>query len=229
THKDTLHFADNIDPEKVDFIHCSLHIQEHKTVDSIKDFIKNYNLLQKRGFKIFASYLMYPHLIRRFKKDYARFKSLGIILKPKVFWGNCARFKIIDSIIFKKIRKFFGKRFPEMYSDRQKRLIKSYIEASSYDENINIKKEHCSKRRTIDLSLDKNWLNKLPSFKGKKCLSGMKFIKMDQNGKVYRCNDEQHHYLGNLFNDKIKLFNEILECSADICSCPYVGYRYVLQ
>ena len=229
THKDTFRFTEIINPEKVNFLHCSLHIQERGKTNKIKDFIKKYKLLQNQGFHVFASYLMYPHLIKQFKKDYVRFKSEGILLKPKVFWGNCARFKIIDLAIFRKMRHFFGKHYPESYSAKQKNLIKSYINTSNYDENINVKIKKYPIKRTIDLALDKNWLNKLPSFKGKNCLAGKKFVKMDQDGQVYRCNDEHHHYLGNLFSDKVKLFNKILKCSVDTCSCPYVGYRYATQ
>ncbi len=105
--------------------------------------------------------------------------------------------------------------------------MKHYIEQSNLDENSNNPQK--LKERTIDLSLDQNWIYKLPSFTGKHCLAGKKFIKMDQQGECYRCNDEQHQYLGNMFEKGINLFNEPIKCMANKCSCPYVGYRYVLE
>lgn len=226
SHKDTFRFAELIAPERVNFIHCSLHIQQRKKTKEINDFISKYQFLQKRGFNIFASYLMYPHLISRFKKAYARFKSEGIILKPKVFWGNCTRFRILDSIIFKRVRRFFGRRYPDGYTDKQKILIKSYMDTGNTYGGQYKTQAQGFREQTVDLTLDRNWIDKLPSFKGQLCRAGKNFVKMDQDGKVFRCNDEPQHYLGNLFNSNIKLFDKTTECSSDICSCPYVGYRY---
>ena len=225
-HKDVFNFADTIAPEKVDFIHCSLHIQQRKGKTAINDFVKKYNYLRNKKFHIFASYLMYPHLIKRFAKDYKLFKSEGVILRPKVFWGNCARFRLIDAEIFKNIRHFFGRNYPDGYSRKQKEIIASYMNNSYLDGREFLNKEQNGRKRTVELALDKNWLDKMPTFKGKHCSAGKSFVKMDQNGAVYRCNDEHQHYFGNLFNGGIKLFTETRQCSANICSCPYVGYRY---
>lgn len=235
-HKDIYSFSDIINPEKVIFIHASLHIQERERLQRIKEFIKKYKILQKRGFYIFASYLMYPSLIKRFAKDYATFKSEGIILHPKTFWGYYyGIFKIFNSRIFRRvdqftrIRHFLGKYYPNSYSKEQREFMKYYIEQSNLDGNINDAQKQKLRERTIDLSLDQKWIYKLPSFKGKDCLAGKKFIKMDQYGECYRCNDEQQNYLGNMFEKGIKLFSESVKCTANKCSCPYVGYRYVLE
>jgi len=232
SHKDVARFAKTINPEKVEFIHASLHITERKKQGKVKDFIQKYHTLKTRGFNIFVSYLMHPSILGRFEKDYAYFKSEGIILRPKIFWGDYyGIFGILNTPIVREVNRFnhirsrLRKQYPNSYTDTQKNLIKAYIEKSRVDEGA-IGQKHDAGQRTVDLSLDKNWADGLLSFRGRPCLAGVKFVKMDQYGKVYRCNDETKHYLGNLFNGGIKLLPEPIECSAEICSCPYVGSRY---
>jgi organic radical activating enzyme len=234
SHKDVFEFSKIINPEKVDFIHASLHIQERIKCGQVQDFIDKYRVLRKRGFNIFVSYLMYPESLDRFRKDYDYFKSKGIILRPKVFWGEYyGIFKIFDSIFFrefnhfKPIRNLLKKTYPNAYTKKQKQLINFYIEKSSQEEDEDLKFKRNLRIRTVDLNLDKKWINSLISFKGMNCSAGKDFVKMDQTGGVVRCIDENQYQLGNLFGGEVELFREPRRCSADICSCPYVGCRYV--
>jgi hypothetical protein len=81
-------FKEKISPESVGFIHCSLHILERERLGLVGDYIDKFNILRKKGFYVFASYVMFPHLINRFEKDYEYFKKEGIILMPKIYRGN---------------------------------------------------------------------------------------------------------------------------------------------
>ncbi len=233
THKDIFRFAEQIDPTKVDFLHCSLHPIERKGNRKIEDFIKKYLYLKNKGFKIFVSYLTYPPMLKRFEKYYTLFKSCGIILMPKVFWGPYfGAFKIIDSKFLREfnhlrpLRNRLRRMYPDAYSEIERSFIRRCIERSQNDEGSFLRESTNSRIRTIELSRDNNWLEKIPSFQGSYCLAGQKFIKMDQHGNVYRCNDEHHHSLGNLFEGEIKLFSEAKKCEASVCTCPYVGFRY---
>lgn len=234
SHPDVWKFIETVSPEKVEFMHCSLHIREREKQKNVGDFIKKFKALQKRGFYAFASYLMYPSLIGRFEKDYRLFKDEGIILRPKVFWGYYyGMFRMFDYKLLREIRHLRGVRhllrrtYPDAYSHKQRRIISSYMQRSDEDDNTN--RGCASAKKTVNLSLDNNWLGKLPSFKGKQCLAGYKFVRMDQNCEVYRCIDEKNDHLGNMSNGGLALFKGPKICNADICSCPYVGYRYVLQ
>lgn len=229
SHKDVFRFARFINPEKVRCFHCSLHIIEREKRNLVKDFIKKYKLLEAKGFYLYASYVLYPHLLNRFKKDYAYFKSKGIILRPKLFRGHCSKFKIINTKIFRKIRYFFEQRYPDTFSKRQKKIITSYIEQSQRDGNFVI--NHADNKirgRLSDVWLDKLFINGLPSFKEQYCLTGKSFIRMTPTGEVYRCYDENTH-LGNLFEGEIKLFKKPRRCISDFCSCPYIGYAHLLK
>lgn len=229
SHKGVFGFAERVNPERVKSIHCSLHIQERGSLKQIKDFIKKYKLLEEIGFYTFASYVMYPPLINRFEKDYAFFKSEGIILRPKVFRGKWSRFEIGDSWIFRKIRNIFEPLYPNAYSEKQKEIIISYINKSQRDGGFIVKHENDAwEGRMSDLRLDKLFIDGLPSFKGKYCLAGKTFVRMTPTGEVYRCYDD-NYYLGNLFKGKITLFEKPAKCAAKRCSCPYIGYRHVLR
>ena len=233
THRDVLLFSEIINPERVEFLHTSLHITQRNRKEGFEGFIKNYKTFKKAGFNIFVSYLMYPALFDRYKRDYAYFKSRGIILHPKVFWGDY--FGIFDLKSIKKMRyisklkPYFRKYYPDAYSAKQKKLFKDYADKSVQDE-ISLYAKHPSEgSRTVDLALDKKWVDGLLSYKGKRCSAGRNVVRMEKDGEVYRCIDETQYYLGNMFTGRLKFLKEDLICNARICSCPYVGMRYILQ
>jgi hypothetical protein len=181
---------------------------------------------------------MSPNVVKRFPKDYAFFRSKGIILRPKVCWGyeagafNMFYKKAIPVLNrFRYLRKIMNKirrPYPQAYSRKERDLIKSYIETSTNDFHQSLPQIQIGIRRTVDLNLDKNWINQLPSFKGKYCQAGLKFIRMEKNGDMFRCIDEKHYFLGNFFKDRIRFFETPIPCEAQVCSCPYIGYRYVM-
>jgi sulfatase maturation enzyme AslB (radical SAM superfamily) len=229
SHKNIFTFAEKIPPEKVGFIHCSLHIQERERLNLVQDYIDKYNMLKKNGFYVFASYVMYPQLIKRFEKDYENFKKEGIILMPKIYRGNYHTLKIGDYRIFGKLNKLFYKDYPSDYSHRQKSIILKYIEKSQHDMKLkDLETPNIGEARAKDLTYDVLFINGLLSFKGKLCLAGKNFVKMTSHGDVYRCQDE-NLFLGNLFSGNLELFDKAALCAANICSCPYHGIRYVME
>lgn len=229
SHKDVFRFAERINPENVSSVHCSLHIEEREKLNLIEDFIHKYKILEKRGFYIFASYLMYPHLINRFEKDYAYFKSQGIILWPKIFKGPHSKFNIPDSKLFKKMRHFFTYLYPNAYSEKQQEIIKFYIERSQKDSAFLINQEEdFQKQRLSDIWFDRFCISGLPVFKGRYCGAGSKFVIMASNGDLYRCYGDKQ-YLGNLFDGRITLFDGPEKCAGEVCRCASMGYKYVLD
>lgn len=231
SHKDVYRFAEDINPDKVRCIHCSMHIHELKKRDLIKEFIKKFQLLKIKGFYVFASYVLYPPFFNEFFKDYDFFKSEGIILRPKVFRGGCNKFNIFNLKIFKNLKifrdtvKLFEINYPGGYTKQQKKLILSYIERSQNEGGFNIKhKEDELKGRLSDVYLEERLIDGLPSFKGKYCMAGKVFVRMTPEGEVFRCYDDEQ-YLGNLFNGKLKFFNKPTKCKVKLCSSPYMGFR----
>lgn len=237
THRDVYRFGNMIDPQRVAFIHCSCHIQERERLKKIDDFIEKYHFLQNRGFFVFVSYLMSPSVVERFEQDYAFFRSEGIILRPKVCWGYEAggynlfdkkAFRVLNRIKYmRNIMNKMRRPYPQAYSKKERDLIESLIESSTNDFHKSVPQTRIDIRRTVDLALDINWIGQLPSFEGKNCQAGVKFVRMEKNGDVFRCIDEKHYFLGNLFKDRIRFFEASIPCESQICSCPYIGFRYV--
>lgn len=234
--KNVYAFADSIDPSKVAFLHASLHVSERIRLKGIDEFIKKIHYLQDKGFFVFASYLMHPQLIKSFDKYYVDFKSQGVILHPKVFWGlEYSRLgKLFESPFSQKVRrilqvkrKIYPKKYPDGYRTEEKDLIRRAIKRSIAEEGSGKNIQEQFVVRTADLRVDENFVDSLPSFKGRLCRAGKDFVKMEKDGKVYRCNDEQQYYLGDMFKEKIKFFDDYKICNANVCTCPYVGFRYV--
>ncbi|MCX5713214.1 MAG: radical SAM protein, partial [Candidatus Omnitrophica bacterium] len=77
-----------INPDKVELINASLHIEERERLENVEDFIENVLLLKGRGFKVTVKFVLYPTLIERFQRDCQYFDSKGIKLFPKPFKGK---------------------------------------------------------------------------------------------------------------------------------------------
>ena len=236
SHKNIYEFADKVPPEKVGFIHCSLHIQERgRRLGLINDYIDKYNMLKNKGYYIFASYVMFPQLVNRYETDYEYFKKNGIILMPKIYRGDYTLYNTDKSKILRKmnrildgnINKLLIKKYPDSYSHKQKSVILKYIEKSQFDMNlVDGKFPNIGESRAKDLTLDVQFIDGLLSFKGEICLAGKNFVRITSNGDVYRCHDENVS-LGNLFEGELKLYDKPTPCAACVCSCPYHGIRYI--
>jgi len=81
-------FAEQIGSERVAFVHCSLHFDERVRLGLIEDFIAKYHFLEKRGFNVFATQVLYPPILSRFNRIFKFFLNRGIVIKPKIFRGS---------------------------------------------------------------------------------------------------------------------------------------------
>jgi len=109
SHPSVYKFADEVNPNKVKRLFCSLHIIDLEKYGLVKDFIKKVKYLENKGFKTEILYTMYPPLFKRFLKDYKFFKSHGITISTKCFRG-----------LFK------SKIYPQSYSKEQRGLLLKY-------------------------------------------------------------------------------------------------------
>ncbi|MFC2092225.1 radical SAM protein, partial [Elusimicrobiota bacterium] len=101
-------FSGKIDPSKVR-IRATVHIEELERRDGIEAYVKNRALLVEKGFSVISTYVMYPALVKRFKKDFDRFLSHGIRLFPTVYKG------------WYKMRMY-----PRAYTSKERNLIIKY-------------------------------------------------------------------------------------------------------
>jgi MoaA/NifB/PqqE/SkfB family radical SAM enzyme len=95
-------FSKKIDPERVLFIHASLHIKELKRLNLLKKYINNYRLCKDKGFNIRASEVAHPSLLDEIEKYRRFFQEEGIHLYFTPFKG-----------------RYNGKAYPDSYTEKE--------------------------------------------------------------------------------------------------------------
>lgn len=88
TNKNIKEFSDIIGPERVIFIHGSLHIKELERVNLLDRYIYNFLSLRDKGFDIFAQEVAYPSLLGEVMKYRKFFKEKGIDITFGPFCGE---------------------------------------------------------------------------------------------------------------------------------------------
>ena len=232
THNAVDEFADLIPPQRVSNVHCSIHITELERRNLLNDFFKKFHYLKSKGFYVFASYVLYPPLLKRFEKDYRIFKSQGVIIRPKLYRGVYAKRRFTMSNVLNRIMRLyeraFFKPYPKAYTYEEKQQILFFIKRSQEEGGFKLEESSESEIRISDVYQDQKFISDFPSFKGQACGAGKNFVRILETGNVYRCHSDKR-YLGNLFKGTLNLLKEIQPCRVPFCRCPYFGYRYVLK
>lgn len=232
THNAVYQFADLIPPHRVSNVHCSIHIAELERLNLLSDFFKKFHYLESKGFYVFASYVLYPPLLKRFEEDYRIFKSHGIIIRPKLYRGVYAKGRIrMPSVLNRVMRLYertFFKQYPQAYTYEETQQILFYIKRSQEEGRFKLEDGIDSAIRISDVYQDQRFISDFPVFKGQLCSAGKNFVRILETGNVHRCHSDKR-YLGNLFKGTLHLLKEAQPCRAPFCRCPYFGYRYVLK
>ncbi len=82
------YFSERIDSERVEFINCSVHIEERERLGRVEDYINKFLLLRQKGFNVVATIVAYPTVLERFHQLYGFFKKYNITLLTTNFQGN---------------------------------------------------------------------------------------------------------------------------------------------
>jgi len=199
--KNVYDFAEQVDPKRVAFVHCSLHIDERERLNLIKDFVDKYNSLRKNGFSTYATQVMYPTLLKRFDEIFDFFRENRIIIRPKVFRGY-----------------YEQKLYPASYTEEERSKILKYSKLSEKISDLYFDTQ-------IDPNLDRFFVHGDLSFKGNLCKAGKNFVVIAYNGDIIRCNGEQIK-LGNIFDGGLNLLKDSRPCSSEFCPCPYYGLKF---
>lgn len=194
-------FAEKINPDKVDFIHASLHIQERERLGLKQDFIKKYKHLQQAGFNIYSASVMHPEIIDKFEDIFTYFDQQGIKIIPKVLRGD-----------------YCGKHYPAAYNSKERKVILHFL------------KKACKSQNSDDLDLfhpilDEKLITGDLSFKGLYCSAGKDFVTINYDGIIKRCGDE-NYYIGDIFKGSFKPLKKSRKCNVKVCTCPYPGLKF---
>ena len=196
-------FCQAIDPARVSFVHCSLHISEREKKGLVDDFIEKVKLLDNSGFKVYVTQVMVPPIIQRFHEIFAFFKRKGILIRPKNL----------------KHRYRFQE-YPQSYTKEEKEIILHFIDLiAEEDRHSGISLGH------IDPDIDRLWIDGYASFRGLPCAAGKEFVFINVEGNIRRCNSDQK-ILGNIHLGRMELFEVDMPCRTKICICPYYGFTF---
>jgi len=168
-------FARKINPERV-VLDMNFHPMEAK----LEPFIRKVLALKKRGFSGGVCYLAYPPQMDRIEYYRDKFEEKGINFALAAFWGE-----------------YNGKKYPEGYSEEEKKMIAPYI---GDPDRI---KYHLEGRKT----------------KGKLCRAGYCYASIKADGAVTRCGPLSHKPIGNIFDKDFKLLEKPEPCEAEVCPC----------
>lgn len=197
-------FAETIDPGRVDFINCGLHIQQRQQRNRTEVFVRNVGILQARGFDVFASSVMYPPIFTEFPGIWDWYAAKGIILIPKALQGL-----------------HFGSSYPESYTNAEQALFIEYSgrAAEAYQRQFSRRVEPPTINPLIDST---HFLDGLGDFRGQLCTAGRDFVRIRENGDIRRCGPGE--VLGNIVEGR---FNR--RPGASVCKeieCPYFCEKY---
>lgn len=191
-------FAERINPKRVKFIHCSLHIEERKRKNLIKDFIDKFHYLRDAGFEIFVTQVLHPSELEIFDRYFDLLKENGIVLNPKNFMGN-----------------YRYRHYPHSYSENERNKIINYIETAK-----NLEEGRNDVQQLLDLERELVYGDL--SFRGQLCNAGKNSVTINPNGDVMRCHGIPNK-IGNIFEGEIDFLKGPKLCSSKICPCPFFG------
>ena len=82
--------------------------------------------------------------------------------------------------------------------------------------------ENIDELPTIDVFSDDRFLNGIKNYRGKLCGAGHKFVRINKNGQVVKCDSGE--FLGNVLLKNLNLYNEPKPCNTSYC--PYFCEKY---
>jgi len=199
-----LRFAELVDPERVEYIHCSVHPQQRELHNGHLELLTRVRALSEGGYAIFASCVMTPAVFAKFEEIQNLFLSLDVPLIPKSLRGT-----------------YRGRPYPESYTDGQREQLQAFAASAEKVARRSPWRPFRS-QPTINPLLDRHFLDGFPDFTDIACSAGVNFVRIKPDGNIYRCG--RNSLMGNLFDRKLELYGNSRPCD-DSC-CPYICLRY---
>lgn len=173
-----IHFSETLDPSRVEYIHCCLHLTERERLNNWTALETNLRSLTLRHFTVIASQIMTPDAFPTFTRAAQRLANLGVVLIPKSLQGL-----------------FQGKWYPHCYSEGEKEQFRALSNEAEVSLGALTPNLH-QRAITVNPLLDREYLNGFPLTRGIPCAAGRRFFTIWPNGDIYRCG--KNHLLGNI-------------------------------
>ena len=177
THGAIAEFARSVDPRRVSFINAGLHLEEREARIGHASFLRHADLLRDAGFPLFVSMVATPTALRRFDEAAQLLRPLGLFPVPKLLRET-----------------FEGRQYPGAYTPAEKVRFGVLAEAARafYGGALAGRAE----RPSIDIFGDDAFVDGTPSYAGRSCEAGRRFVSIEPDGGVFRCSPKTR--LGNL-------------------------------
>lgn len=197
-------FAAEIDPSRVQYVHCGVHVEQRDARKGWKNLLPNVTALVERGFPVFGSLVMTPGAFAEFPRVAELFKDLNVALIPKAIRGS-----------------FEGRWYPQAYTEEEREQFRRFSEqAELITKTSNWQPDRA--RSTVNPLLDRHYLDGVPDFTGIQCSAGRMSVSIGYDGKIFRCGSKT--VLGNIFEKRLNLYAEDRPCDDEYC--PYWCMRY---
>ena len=199
-----LQFVERINPDRVDFINCAVHLQQRTQRKRLPQFIEHITALRTSGFDAYVTSVMYPEVFPLFLAHWDQLAAQGAAPWPKAFRGD-----------------YDGKHYPEAYTDDERALIVDYSKRAEafYADQFSLRED----RPTIDPVIDREvFLQGVPNFRGRQCSAGHDVVRINHRGDIYRCGGKTP--LGSIVSGEFRRMNHLTPCSEHFC--PYYCTKY---
>ena len=205
THSSVVAVANQVNPSRISFINAALHPEERQRKKGLAKFLEHAQLLIERSFPVFISVVATPEVLSRVDDIIALTAPIGLPPIPKLLRGG-----------------YNGKIYPQAYSPTERLAFKEFARRArgSYSPLLRMLRE----RPSIDVFGDEDYLEEIPSFEGRACNAGEKFVSMQPDGRIYRCEPKRSNYLGNILDGSCRLKSGKSAC--DLRYCFYWCLKY---
>lgn len=172
-----LAFGETVDPGRVSFINAGLHFDERIGRKGLETFIRHHNHLRDRGFPIFVSAVATPKVLERMDAIVEALRPAGVQPIPKLLRGMHA-----------------DKCYPRAYTEQERERFRHYslLSREAYGPLFARRGE----APTVNPFGDEDYLHGIPSYIGRTCGAGHRFVTIRPGGRVNRCSDKMP--LGNI-------------------------------
>jgi hypothetical protein len=188
-------FIGSVDPQRVRFIHAAFHPNERERKNGIAAFVRRAVALRDAGFTMLITMVATPEVLASFDELAEPIRAAGLAVTPKILRDN-----------------FQGKRYPDAYSEVDKARFRAALVGgqTAYQSVL----DGMSEAPTINFFSDEDYLDGVPSFKGRSCDAGYKFVAITPEGNVSLCGGPQ---LGNILDGTLRLRNRSAVCNTNYC------------
>lgn len=196
-------FAHSIDPTRVNFINAAIHFEERQKIHSLDKFIEHVHVLKNAGFNVLVSLVMTPSVIDDFPNIAEYFGAKGLNIIPKIMRG-C----------------YDNNQYPTGYCENHKLLLYQYM--CTAQEQYSAMLSNMEEPPTINMFLDRTFLDGIKDYRGLGCSAGYKFVTINPDGTVRLCSTPL--VLGNILSNTVRLMRTPSICKT--IYCPYFCEKY---